>query len=281
MKPPAIMPRRAPGDKAPPRHLHLDGVDLMDDRELDLEAEGITQLPGHVAIIMDGNGRWARKRGRPRLMGHREGAKSVRRAVRTAYRVGVRHLTLFAFSAQNWERPPQEVEGLMVLLLDYIQSERHELLDRGIRFRTMGDLDLLPEKVRREVVDLQEKSKDNEEMDLNIALSYGAREEILHAVRQLSVDVAAGSVQPEDIDGEVFSRYMYAPELPDPDLLIRTSGERRISNFMLWQIAYTELHITDVLWPDFTEEHFLEALRDYNSRERRFGKTGQQLQEKR
>jgi undecaprenyl diphosphate synthase len=213
-----------------------------------------------------------------RLLGHREGAKAVRRAVRTAYRAGIRHLTLFAFSAQNWERPPQEVEGLMVLLLDYIRSEHRELLERGIRFRTMGDPSLLPDEVRREVVRLQDESRDNEEMDLNIALSYGAREEIIHAARRLAVDVEAGLLRPEQIDEEVFSRYMYAPELPDPDLLIRTSGELRVSNFMLWQIAYTELHITEVLWPDFTEEHFVAALRDYNQRQRRYGKTGQQVQ---
>jgi undecaprenyl diphosphate synthase len=246
--------------------------------EPDLDLEGVERLPKHVAIIMDGNGRWAQQRGMMRLMGHREGAKAVRRAVRTAYRAGIRHLTLFAFSAQNWERPPQEVEGLMVLLLDYIRSEHRELLERGIRFRTMGDPSLLPEEVRREVVRLQDESRDNDEMDLNIALSYGAREEIIHAARRLAVDVEAGLLRPEQIDEEVFSRYMYAPELPDPDLLIRTSGELRVSNFMLWQIAYTELHITEVLWPDFTEDHFVAALRDYNQRQRRYGKTGQQVQ---
>jgi undecaprenyl diphosphate synthase len=243
---------------------------------LDPASYQITKLPKHVAIIMDGNGRWATQRGFPRILGHREGAKAVQRVVKIAYRLGVRHLTLFAFSTQNWGRPSDEVDGLMVLLLDYLRSEAEELMDREIRFRTLGDASMLPPKVREEVDRFQARSQDNEAMDLNIALSYGAREEILHAVQRVAREVKEGKLSPEAITEELFSSYLYAPEVPDPDLMIRTSGELRVSNFMLWQIAYTELHVTPVLWPDFTDEHFIQAMQDYSGRQRRYGLTGQQ-----
>ncbi len=237
---------------------------------------GIEQLPQHVAFIMDGNGRWARKRGQIRLWGHRQGAQTVRRVVKMSYRLGVRYMTLFAFSSQNWGRPTSEVNGLMELLLEYMSAERRELLRRGVRFRAVGDVNLLSDVVRREIKALEEESRYNTEMDLNIAISYGAREEILRAVRAIARDAAAGKIDPEELDEESFGNYLYTAGVPDPDLLIRTSGEQRISNFMLWQIAYTELYITRVLWPDFDDDDYLEALRDYSRRQRRFGLTGAQ-----
>jgi undecaprenyl diphosphate synthase len=238
---------------------------------------GIETVPGHVAIIMDGNGRWAKQRGRIRLLGHREGAKAVRRAVRFSYKLGVKHLTLFAFSAQNWARPESEVAGLMELLMEYLSGERRELMERGIRFRTVGDTDRVAPRVRDEIKRLEEESSDGTRMELIIALSYGGREDILQAARSLARDAAAGKVDPDSVDIDAFSKRLYTGSIPDPDLLIRTSGEQRISNFMLWQLAYSELHITDVLWPDFNDEHYAEALRDYSNRERRFGLTGAQV----
>lgn len=252
-------------------------MSLNGDGLLEPEEYGIERMPKHVAMIMDGNGRWAQERGMIRLMGHREGARTVRRVVRLSYRLGVKHLTLFAFSAQNWSRPPAEVEGLMHLLLDYITGERKELMARGIRFRALGDLSMLPAKVKAEVLELQEASKENTEMGLNIALSYGSREEIVQASRHLAQQVKAGKIQPEDIDTDLFGQQLYTGDIPDPDLLIRTSGELRISNFMLWQIAYAELHFAPVFWPDFTDEDYLRALQEFGGRERRFGLTGKQV----
>ncbi len=248
-----------------------------DKDSIDPAAYGIETVPSHVAIIMDGNGRWAKQRGRIRLLGHREGAKAVRRSVRFSYKVGVKHLTLFAFSAQNWARPESEVAGLMELLMEYLSGERRELIERGIRFRTVGDIERVAPRVREEIARLEQDSSDGTEMELIIALSYGGREDIVQAARSFAEDVKAGRVDPSSIDIESFSKRLYTGAIPDPDLLIRTSGEQRISNFMLWQLAYSELHITDVLWPDFSEEDYATALRDYSNRERRFGLTGAQV----
>ncbi len=240
---------------------------------LDLSAMGITQVPRHVAVIMDGNGRWATHRGLPRVMGHKAGADAVRRVLRTAYRLGVSHLTLYAFSEQNWGRPQEEVTRLMELLLHHIRSEQVELMERGIRFQGMGSLERLPPEILAELRDFEARSSSNADMTLTLALSYGGREEMVRAARQLAEEVAAGRLRPEDINEERFKQHLYLPALPDPDLLIRTSGELRVSNFLLWQIAYAELYITETLWPDFGEEEFAEAVRQYGRRDRRFGLT--------
>lgn len=244
---------------------------------LDPAALGISRLPEHVAVIMDGNGRWAQRRGMPRVLGHREGADSVRRVLRAAYRLGVRYLTLYAFSEQNWGRPEDEVTRLMELLLHHLRSEQPELLARGIRLRGMGSLERLPAGILAELRDFEARSAEHAEMTLTLALSYGGREELVHAARGLASQVAAGELAVEAIDEAAFARHLYLPDLPDPDLLIRSSGEQRISNFLLWQIAYAELYITDTLWPDFKEEELVQALRQYGSRQRRFGLTEGQL----
>ncbi|MGM0574478.1 MAG: polyprenyl diphosphate synthase [Myxococcota bacterium] len=229
-------------------------------------------LPRHLAIIMDGNGRWARSRGLPRVEGHRRGADTVRTIVRTSRRLGIEALTLYAFSAQNWQRPPREVAALMELLHDYVVQEREEILENDIRFRWIGNLDRLPSFVSDAVRDLAEVSKHNERMSLTLALSYGGREEILRATRHLAGEVAAGRLAPEDIGPECFEDALWTRHLPaDVDLLIRTSGEKRVSNFLLWQIAYAELCFSPVNWPDFTADHLFEALRDFGGRDRRFG----------
>ncbi len=246
--------------------------DRTDPKEL-----GITKVPRHVAVIMDGNGRWARQRGWIRLRGHREGAKAVKRTLEESYRLGVEYLTLFAFSTQNWDRPSTEVEGLMGLLLEYLHSERRELLRRGIRFRAIGDLSRLPQNLQNEIAALSEMSKDNDEMHLVVALSYGARDEIVRATRALAAAAVAGEIKPEDIGEADVSARLYTADMPDPDLLIRTSGELRVSNFMLWQLAYAELFVTDVFWPDFAKDNLIEALQAYSKRERRFGLTGAQV----
>lgn len=238
---------------------------------------GVSRVPRHVAVIMDGNGRWATAQGKPRLFGHKEGAKAVRRAVTFAYRVGIKHLTLYAFSSQNWSRPPSEVAGLMALFLRYVKGERELILKRQIRFRVIGDRSKLPKNVVRAIEGLEGDTQHFDRMDLSIALSYGGREEILNAAKALAMEVADGKRDPNSIDEDSFSNALYTRDLPDPDLLIRTSGEFRISNFLLWQLAYAELYVTPVLWPDFGEATFVEALRDYSSRERRFGKTSDQL----
>ena len=237
---------------------------------------GITRVPRHVAIIMDGNGRWANKRGMPRIEGHRQGANSVRTALRTAYRLGVEYLTLYAFSEQNWGRPEDEVEGLMGLLLHHLRIEQEELMERGIRFRGMGELDKLPPKILGELRAFEKRSEDNEDMQLTIALSYGGRLELVRAARLIAAKVAAGELEVDAIDESTLGRHLYLGDLPDPDLMIRTSGEMRVSNFMLWQLAYTELYVTDTFWPDFGQDAFIEALKEYSRRERRFGLTGAQ-----
>ncbi|HEY3448524.1 MAG TPA: isoprenyl transferase [Myxococcales bacterium] len=230
------------------------------------------RLPKHVAIIMDGNGRWAEAHGQPRIAGHREGSQSVRAITRLARRIGVKALTVYAFSSENWKRPVEEVAALMDLLREYLLSERSEIMDNGIRLNALGNLDRLPHFVREPLDALMADSRGNREMVLSLALSYGGREEILSACRALLRD----GVDPDALDEKTFAARLSTFDLPDPDLIIRTSGEQRISNFLLWQAAYSELLFTPVAWPDFREEAFLTALVEYQGRERRFGLTGAQ-----
>ena len=235
-------------------------------------------MPRHVAVIMDGNGRWAERRGLSRIEGHRAGLEAVRAVVRAAHELAVRNLTLYAFSLENWSRPKAEVDELMRLLEHYLEAEREEVMRNRIRVRAIGRADLLPPGVRRRLEQVIEESKENREMTLVFAISYGGRAEIVDAARKLLRDFELGKVDPERLDEKTFAAYLYEPELPDPDLLIRTGGESRVSNFLLWQIAYTEIHSTEVMWPDFRKGHFVEALLDYQSRERRFGLTSAQVQ---
>jgi undecaprenyl diphosphate synthase len=239
--------------------------------EAKVRAAGV--LPRHLAIIMDGNGRWARKRRLPRIVGHTTSRETVRRVVRSCARLGIPVLTLYTFSQENWKRPQLEVKALMKLLEDVLESEYLELDDNNIQLSWMGNVEGLPSSTRLKLVDTAERLSHNQGMILNLALSYGGRREIVDAARALAADVQAGRVEASSLDEETFARYLYRPELPEPDFLIRTSGEKRISNFLLWQLAYTELYFTDVLWPDFSEEDLLLALREFQSRERRFGGT--------
>jgi undecaprenyl diphosphate synthase len=231
-------------------------------------------LPGHVGIIMDGNGRWAQLRGEPRAAGHREGAVAVRRTVRACRRLGLRALTLYAFSEQNWERPEIEVDALMQLLREFLLNEREEILDNGIRLNAVGNLGRLPALVRAVLDPLRNDSESNHEMTLTLALSYGGREEIVNAARELAKAVAAGRIGPEDVTSESLRAHIPSLTVGDPDLVIRTGGERRISNFLLYGLAYAELHFADVLWPDFTEKDLFEAIASFQRRERRFGLVG-------
>ena len=229
-------------------------------------------VPGHVAIIMDGNGRWARQRGRPREFGHRAGMRAVRDTVEGAIEAGVEVLTLFAFSQENWHRPPGEVLALMTLLELYVRKERRDLKSKGVEVHVVGRLDRLHPRTRAALDGIVEHTRGGTRLRLNLAISYGARAEIVDAARRLSDRVARGTLVPEEIDEALFASELYTAGDPDPDLLIRTSGENRISNFMLWQIAYTELHVTPVLWPDFDRQALYAAIRDYQGRERRFGR---------
>jgi undecaprenyl diphosphate synthase len=232
------------------------------------------RMPHHVAIIMDGNGRWARKRGLPRVAGHAAARASVRDVVAAGSELGLKELTLYTFSMENWSRPRSEVAALM-RLLDQTLREQIDDMDRdNIRLNAIGRLDQLPKYVRSRVDGAIDRLSGNDGLRLNLAISYGGRAEILDAVRSIAADAAAGDLDPADIDEETFRSRLYAPDLRDPDLLIRTSGEFRISNFLLWQIAYSELYVTGVLWPDFRRRHLYEALRDYQGRERRFGGIG-------
>jgi len=234
-------------------------------------------LPRHIAIIMDGNGRWAKKHALGRVAGHRKGAEAVRRTVRACRNWGIKYLTLFAFSSENWSRPAKEVNALMRLLKEYIASEVEEIRAHDIRLNVIGEWQALRGDIRLLVEDAMKKTAQNDAMIWTIALSYGGRGEIVEAARRIGEDVAQGRILPKDIDQQLFTRYLYTYNLPDPDLLIRTSGEYRISNFLLWQSAYTEFYFTDVLWPDFSEEDLMAAIREYQRRERRFGQTTEQL----
>jgi undecaprenyl diphosphate synthase len=236
-----------------------------------------TLLPRHVAVIMDGNGRWAQRRGLPRIEGHRKGAIAVREVVRAAREVGVRALTLYAFSSQNWNRPPEEVGALMQLLRDYVVEERPEIMDNAIRLIAIGDVDRLPDFVREPLEALMRDSAGNRAMTLCLALSYGGRESIVSTARALAELAARGALKPEDITEDHFSAALQTGGLPQLDLMIRTSGEERLSNFLLWEAAYAELYFTQTHWPDFGREELLRALESYRGRERRFGRTREQV----
>ena len=229
------------------------------------------QLPRHVAIIMDGNGRWAENRGWPRIKGHQEGAESVRAVVRACKKMGVKYLTLYAFSIENWVRPAEEITGLMRLLRTFLVKEEKELHDNKIRLRAVGRLSDLPKRAFKELERVMDATKRYRQGTLILALSYGGRAEVVDAVKSIAERYKRGSISLDQIDETMVSESMYAPDVPDPDLLIRTSGEMRISNFLLWQLSYTELYVTDVLWPDFREEEFMKALSSYEQRHRRFG----------
>ena len=230
-----------------------------------------TAVPSHVAVIMDGNGRWARERGFPRHLGHKEGMKSVREVIEGAVEAGIDTLTLFAFSTDNWKRPAQEVSALMGLLRLYVRKECAELRNRGVEVHALGDLDSLDEQTLSAVQEMVERTRGGDVLRLNVMISYGGREELLRATQALADRVRAGELLPEQIDAEELEAALFTRGLSDPDLLIRTSGEYRISNFMLWQLAYTELHISPVYWPDFDREALFEAILDFQRRERRFG----------
>ncbi len=235
------------------------------------------KMPKHVAIIMDGNGRWAKQKGRLRVFGHENGTKSVREITETCVELNIENLTLYAFSTENWKRPKIEVQTLMRLLIASLKNEIKTLQDNDIRLQTIGNTDELPRKVQRELQDVISQTKGNKKMTLTLALSYGSRDEIINTIKQISIKVKNNIISPELIDESVINEHLYTRNLPDVDLLIRTSGEQRISNFLLWQIAYAELFFTEVLWPDFTKEDLYEAILSYQKRERRFGKTSEQL----
>lgn len=235
------------------------------------------RLPRHVAIIMDGNGRWAEKRSLSRIEGHRQGVKAIRDTVEAARRLGIKVLTLYAFSQENWSRPRREVRALMQLLKEYLRRELEEMLGNNIRLMAIGNLEDLPPDVRKILRETIRKTRSKNGMVLNLAISYSGRAELLRAVKKICQDHSKGKLRTQGITNGVFSRYLFTSGLPEPDLLIRTSGESRISNFMLWQIAYTEIYVTDVLWPDFRRKDFIKALLDYQKRERRFGLTKRQL----
>ncbi len=249
-----------------------EGIVELGSREADLiDQIDFNRLPQHVAIIMDGNGRWARQRNLPRIEGHRAGAKSVQEVVETAARLRISYLTLFAFSKENWKRPKQEINTLWHLLEKYARSRENVLLKNDLRLKVIGEREGIPQRVRRELEKLERLSADGQRMTILLALNYGGRAEIVQACRKL---LSQAELKPDEIDENTFAQYLYTPGIPDPDLLIRTSGELRISNFLLWQMAYTEFWITPVLWPDFRKVHFLEAIVDYQRRERRFGGIG-------
>ena len=235
------------------------------------------KLPTHIAIIMDGNGRWAADRNLPRIAGHRAGVDAVRRVVEDCARFKIPYLTLFAFSTENWNRPQSEVGGLMVLLDQYLKKELRTLMKNNVRLSTIGQIDDLPANVRQTLRDVVEQSAVNDGLTLTLALSYSGRDDILEAVRKVAAAVQRGDLNPDAIEPDAFSSFLQTDGMPDPDLLIRTSGEQRISNFLLWQIAYTEFYVTDKLWPDFESVDLLDAIKVFNSRERRFGKTSEQI----
>ncbi|MDB2702461.1 isoprenyl transferase [Flavobacteriaceae bacterium] len=234
-------------------------------------------LPKHVAIIMDGNGRWAKAKGKNRVFGHRSGTQAVKKIVETSAEMGIDYLTLYAFSTENWDRPKTEVSSLMDLLIKALRRELDKMLSNNIQLRSIGDISQLPAEVEKELKDTIEKTSNNSGMVLTLALNYGARQELTQAIQEISRKVKNNIISPENVDETIINEHLYTRNLPGVDLLIRTSGEQRISNFLLWQIAYAELYFSTVLWPDFNEEHFKTAIDSYKKRERRFGKTSEQL----
>lgn len=235
------------------------------------------KLPRHIAIIMDGNGRWAKSRALGRVLGHRKGVESVREIVKSCARIGIEVLTLYAFSMENWFRPKEEVSALMKLLSEFLDREIEEMMNQGIRLQAIGRIDALDREVLGKLKETMDKTADNKGLVLNLALSYGGREEIAMAARKILADGLAGKIQTDDVNEQLFQSYLYTSGLPDPDLLIRTGGEHRISNFLLFQSAYTEFYFSTTLWPDFREEQLLEAIAHYQRRERRFGRISEQL----
>ncbi len=246
--------------------------------ELDALAAG-GPIPNHIAIIMDGNGRWAKSRGKHRASGHREGVRSVKVIVEACARVGVKYLTLYTFSTENWKRPKDEVSTLMRLLVSSLRSELDNLHENNVRFMTMGELTRLPADAQKEVTRAVEKTARNTGLTLNLALSYSGRWDIVRAMKKIAMDARSGRISPEDVDERLISSILSTSHLPDPDLLIRTSGELRLSNFLLWELAYTELYISERYWPDFRTHELCEAIRSFQGRERRFGQVSEQLKE--
>jgi len=237
----------------------------------------LDSLPSHIAVIMDGNGRWAKMQGKLRTFGHESGVKAVRETVESCADLGVSHLTMYAFSTENWNRPKYEINALMTLLVSTISKETKTLMDNNIRLESIGDMDALPSKCRRELLEAKKKTEGNTRMTLVLALSYSARWELKEAMKAIAVKVKSGVLEPEKITEEIIAQHLSTKGMPDPELLIRTSGEHRISNFLLWQISYAELYFTDKLWPDFRKEDLYDAIVSYQRRERRFGKTSEQL----
>jgi undecaprenyl diphosphate synthase len=235
-------------------------------------------LPNHIAIIMDGNGRWAEMKGKPRVFGHKNGVTSVKDVIEGCREIGVNYLTLYAFSTENWNRPKLEVRTLMALLVSSLRKELNTLVKNNIKLNTIGNIENLPEKAQVELAEVVEKTKNNTSLTLTLALSYGSREEIVNVIRNISKKVVNNQISVEEINENIINNHLYTFSLPDVDLLIRTSGEKRISNFLLWQIAYAELYFTNTLWPDFRKENLFNAIVDYQQRERRFGKTSQQIE---
>ncbi|MBU9726093.1 MULTISPECIES: isoprenyl transferase [Diplocloster] len=228
-------------------------------------------IPQHVAIILDGNGRWAKKRGMPRNYGHAQGSKNVERICEDAYKMGIKYLTVYAFSTENWARPKDEVDALMKLLRNYMKTCLKTAEKNRMKVRVIGELGKLDDDIRSRIFELQEASKDNDGLNFTIAINYGSRDELARAARKIAEDVQKQKIRTEDIDQELFGSYLDTAGIPDPDLLIRTSGEQRLSNFLLWQLAYTEFYFTDTAWPDFTKEELMQAIEKYNSRDRRYG----------
>lgn len=229
------------------------------------------KVPQHVAIILDGNGRWAKSKGMPRNYGHAQGSKNVERICEEAYRMSIKYLTVYAFSTENWNRPKDEVDALMKLLRNYMKTCLKTAAKNDMKIRVIGDLGRLDDDIRGRIAELVEATKDNKGLNFQIAINYGSRDEMARAARRLAEDCVSGKIRPEEIDETVFERYLDTHDIPDPDLLIRTSGEQRLSNYLLWQLAYTEFYFTDVLWPDFTKEELVKAVEQYNRRDRRYG----------
>ncbi len=234
--------------------------------------------PNHIAIIMDGNGRWAKKKGMQRVFGHRNALKAIRESADTASDLGIKYLTLYAFSTENWNRPKLEVEALMNLLIINLQKELPEFIRKNVKVNAIGNIEKLPKRAQKVLNNVIEKTKNNTKITLSFALSYGSREEIVNAIRNISKKVVNNEIEIEKIDNKIINNHLYTFNLPDVDLMIRTSGEQRISNFLLWQMAYAEFYFTEVLWPDFRQEHLYDAILDYQNRERRFGKTSEQIE---
>lgn len=244
------------------------------DKKLHIDLQ---RVPKHVAIIMDGNGRWAKGKGMARVFGHRNALTAVRESIQAACKIEVQAITLYAFSTENWNRPRQEVDALMNLLISSLKKELPEFQKNGVKVNAIGNIAQLPQKAQKTLQEVIEDTKNNTQIVLTLALSYGAREEIVNAIKNISKKVVNKNIKEEEIDENIIKNHLYTFNLPDVDLMIRTSGEQRISNFLLWQMAYAELYFTDILWPDFREEHFYDAIIDYQNRERRFGKTSEQI----